>query len=50
MLSLSKHLPLATLRIMNRLCYGDNLHLFRDTTAFPDAGVDLTSLNQPFNR
>jgi len=34
---------------MNRLYYGDNLHVRRDTAAFPDASVDLIYLDPPFN-
>ena len=34
---------------MNRLYYGDNLHVLRDTHAFPDASVDLIYLDPPFN-
>ena len=34
---------------MNRLYYGDNLHVLRDTQAFPDAFVDLIYLDPPFN-
>ena len=34
---------------MNRLYYGDNLHVLRDTQAFPDACVDLIYLDPPFN-
>ena len=33
----------------NRLYYGDNLEVLRDTTAFPDASVDLVYLDPPFN-
>ena len=34
---------------MNRLFYGDNLHVLQDTHAFPDASVDLIYLDPPFN-
>ena len=34
---------------MSRLSYGDNLHVLRDTSAFPDACVDLIYLAPPFN-
>ena len=34
---------------MNRLFYGDNLKVLRDTAAFPDASVDLIYLDPPFN-
>ena len=34
---------------MNKLYYGDNLEVLRDTTAFPDASVDLIYLDPPFN-
>ena len=34
---------------MNRLYYGDNLHVLRNTHAFPDASVDLIYLDLPFN-
>lgn len=33
----------------NRLYYGDNLEVLRDTAAFPDASVDLVYLDPPFN-
>ena len=32
---------------MNRLYYGDNRHVLRDTQAFPDASVDLIYLDPP---
>ena len=34
---------------MNRLFYGDNLHVLRDRAHFPDACVDLIYLDPPFN-
>ena len=34
---------------MNRLLFGDNLGWLRDTREFPDASVDLESLDPPFN-
>ena len=34
---------------MNRLYYGDNLEVLRDTRAFPDGFVDLIYLDPPFN-
>ena len=34
---------------MNRLYYGDNLQVLRDTHAFPDECVDLIYLDPPFN-
>ena len=34
---------------MNRLYYGDNLDVLRDTEAFPNACVDLIYLDPPFN-
>ena len=34
---------------MNKLFYGDNLHVLRDRTHFPDACVDLIYLDPPFN-
>jgi site-specific DNA-methyltransferase (adenine-specific) len=33
----------------NRLYYGDNLEVLRDTAQFPDASVDLVYLDPPFN-
>ena len=33
----------------NRLYYGDNLEVLRDTSQFPDACVDLIYLDPPFN-
>lgn len=33
----------------NRLYYGDNLDVLRDTRAFPDESVDLVYLDPPFN-
>lgn len=33
----------------NRLYYGDNLDVLRDTRAFPDESVDLIYLDPPFN-
>ena len=33
----------------NKLYYGDNLNVLRDTQAFPDACVDLIYLDPPFN-
>lgn len=33
----------------NRLYYGDNLEVLRDTSEFPDACVDLVYLDPPFN-
>ena len=34
---------------MNKLFYGDNLHVLRDRAHFPDACVDLIYLDPPFN-
>ena len=34
---------------MNRLFYGDNLHVLRDRSHFPDECVDLIYLDPPFN-
>ena len=34
---------------MNRLFYGDNLHVLRDRAQFPDECVDLIYLDPPFN-
>ena len=34
---------------MNRLYYGNNLHVLRDRANFPDACVDLIYLDPPFN-
>ena len=34
---------------MNKLYYGDNLHVLRDRHNFPDACVDLIYLDPPFN-
>lgn len=34
---------------MNRLYYGDNLEVLRDTGAFPDESIDLIYLDPPFN-
>jgi hypothetical protein len=33
----------------NKLYYGDNLEVLRDTSEFPDASVDLVYLDPPFN-
>jgi site-specific DNA-methyltransferase (adenine-specific) len=34
---------------VNRLYFGDNLHVLRDRAAFPDGCVDLIYLDPPFN-
>jgi site-specific DNA-methyltransferase (adenine-specific) len=34
---------------VNRLYFGDNLHVLRDRAAFPDDCVDLIYLDPPFN-
>ena len=34
---------------MNRLYYGDNLHVLRDRANFPDGVIDLVYLDPPFN-
>jgi site-specific DNA-methyltransferase (adenine-specific) len=34
---------------VNRLYYGDNLEVLRDTGAFPDESIDLIYLDPPFN-
>ena len=34
---------------MNQLYDGDNLDVLRDRSNFPDASVDLVSLDPPFN-
>jgi adenine specific DNA methylase Mod len=34
---------------MNKLFYGDNLTVLRDTKVFPDECVDLIYLDPPFN-
>jgi adenine specific DNA methylase Mod len=35
--------------VTNKLYYGDNLEVLRDTGAFPDGSVDLVYLDPPFN-
>ena len=34
---------------MNQLFYGDNLHVLRDRSRFPDGFIDLIYLDPPFN-
>jgi DNA modification methylase len=41
--------PLASQAMSNRLFYGDNLDVLRDTAQFPDECVDLIYLDPPFN-
>ena len=41
--------PVTLPSCMNRLFYGDNLHVLRDRAHFPDECVDLICLDPPFN-